>query len=170
MVGEFVGVAACSFNSCYLWHDSARYDPFGEVIGAYRGNTVYLCRHSANPGEDLFHELGHAVARHFNVIGHRENGWRGHWDEHGRRLARAIRHRRHWSFWLGRFAQGQHGFESNAASETWAELFMLHYLYPGLDESRLADDEFARLRRLARFRRLQRALDELRDRLLEPEI
>ena len=170
MVGDFVGISTYPYTSCYLWHDSPLYDPFGEVIGDYNGNTVYLSNHSARPAEDLFHELGHAVARHFDVIGHRENGWKGHWDRNARRLVATIRHRRHWSRSLELYAWQNPSFEGNALSETWAELFMLHHLYPELEEARLVDDEMARLRRVARFRNLGAALLDLSEQLLEPEI
>ena len=162
LIGDFVGVSRHADTTSNQWHDRTQFDPFGEVIDTCRGNTIYLYERSERPAEDLFHELGHAVARHFDVVGHRDNGWRGHWDDHGRRLSSAIRFRRHWSRSLVQFAAHNRTFEFNAPSETWAELFMLHHLYPELEEARLVDDEMARLGRNPRFRRLQRALNGLR--------
>ncbi len=133
------------FASCYLWHDRPLYNDFGEQIRVLQGDTIYLYEHSTSPATDLFHELGHLVGRNCNVIGHRENGYAGSWQQNNQKLIAQVTQQRHWSIYLNTFACAQSEFKANAASELWAELFMLWHLYPARAESRLIDNEMQKL-------------------------
>lgn len=133
------------FASCYLWYDRPLYNAFGDVIRQLQGDTIYLYRDSATPLRDLFHELGHVAGRLCRLIGNSENGYRGHWDSANAKLIAEIGAQRHWSDYLNRYSRAQQDFHANAASETWAELFMLWHLYPFSDEAALLDDTMAGL-------------------------
>jgi hypothetical protein len=157
-LGWFAGVRWHDFASCYVWQDCAVYDALGDVIGHHRGNTIYIDRASRHERRDLVHEMGHAVGRHFNRVGHRHNHYTGEWDPRAKRLIGAVSNGRHWSGHLNGYAAGVENFDFNAASEVWAELFMLFYLYPGLPESGIIESEIDRLRRDPEFCRLETVL------------
>ncbi|MEM7258512.1 MAG: hypothetical protein AAF404_14125 [Pseudomonadota bacterium] len=140
-----IQVQPYDYASCYLWHDRPLYNDFGEQIQLLKGDTIYLYNQSTSPGTDLFHELGHFVGRTFNLIGHRDNGYTGSWQQAHAMLIAQVAEQRHWSDYLNAFARSQAEFRSNAASELWAELFMLWHLYPTRAESRLLDDEMSSL-------------------------
>ena len=55
------------------------------------------------------------------------------------RLIAQVTERNHWSSYLNLFAMNQEDFKTNAASELWAELFMLWHLQPDLPEAKLID-------------------------------
>ena len=80
-IGAWVGVEVHSYVPLYCWHGTPIFDPFGEYAGRLEPNTIYLYDASPTPVEDLFHEIGHAVARRFNLIGHRNNGFIGSWEQ-----------------------------------------------------------------------------------------
>ena len=154
-LGWFVGVYWHDFASCYVWEDCAVYNALGEVIGHHRGNCIYIDRTTVQGRRDLMHEIGHVVGRHFNLIGHRGNHYSGSWDKHARRLIGAVSSGRHWSGHLNAYAASDEQFAFNAASEIWAELFMLFYLYPGLAEAQIIASEIKALRREPQFARLE---------------
>jgi hypothetical protein len=56
------------WTSIYVWKTTPLYNQFGETVGRLDANTIYLNQYSPCPEEDLFHELGHAVARKFDLI------------------------------------------------------------------------------------------------------
>lgn len=134
------------YAPCYLWYDRPLFDEFGEVIRHLRGDTIYLQRDSATPLRDLFHELGHVAGRRCDLVGHSDNGYRGSWEQDNRKLIAEISTRRHWSDYLNLFALSRDDFVANAASEIWAELFMLWHLRPHSPEARLIDAPMATLR------------------------
>jgi len=145
IVGNWVRVDQHEWHSLYAWNSSKLYDDFGDVIGALNANTIYLYHHSITPVEDLFHELGHAVARRFNLIGHQKNGFNGRWEKRQARLIAQIQHGRHWSPLLDAIRR-QNLKEGNAltpalSSELWAEIFMSWYLYPDRPECELIELE-----------------------------
>lgn len=140
-----IRVESYDYASCYLWHDRPLYNDFGEQIDLLKGNTIYLYRRSTSPTTDLFHELGHFVGRNHNLIGHRDNGYTGSWQQQNTKLIAQVSEQRHWSDYLNTFAGSQAEFRTNAASELWAELFMLWHLYPTRAESRLLDNPMASL-------------------------
>ena len=144
-LADIVGVETYEYASCYLWYDRPLFDSFGEQIRQLPGDTIYLCRHTPTPAEDLFHELGHVVGRKFDLVGHAQNGFRGCWERRNKRLIWQVSAKRHWSQYLNRFAQERDNFQFNAASEIWAELFMLWHLYPYSDEARLLDEQMSLL-------------------------
>ena len=108
----------------------------------------------------LLHEVGHAVGRHFDVVGHRENHYVGSWDRRARRLIGAVASGRHWSSHLNGIARAL-GHGGYAASEIWAELFMLFYLYPGLPETEIIEAEIDSLRGDPSFCRLEAGLSKV---------
>ena len=158
----FVQVCWHPYASCYVYYDSPLFNEFGEIVGHHRANTIYLNPLADHPGEDLLHEVGHAVARHFDLVGHRDNHYCSHWEQGEQRLIGAVTHGRHWSRYLNGFAAAIDAFQSNAASELWAELYMLHHLYPDLPESNLINPALEKLRLDARYQRLEQAITELR--------
>lgn len=127
------------YAPCYLWHDRPLYNEFGEQIDLLKGNTIYLHDNSASPVNDLFHELGHVIGRRHNTVGNRENGYHGSWESNNTRLIAQVSQRLHWSSYLNLFSLNQEDFAMNAASELWAELFMLWHLQPEMPEARLID-------------------------------
>jgi len=137
---EIVDVELYEYAPCYLWHDRPLYNDFGEKIRILPGDTIYLHDKSDSPGRDLFHELGHLIARKYQLTGNRENGYQGSWEQANTRLIAQVSQHRHWSSYLNLFAMNQDDFKMNAASELWAELFMLWHLQPDLTEARLIDD------------------------------
>ena len=141
-----VAVDVYDYAPCYLWHDRPLYDAFGDEICRLKGDTVYLYRESTHPVRDLFHELGHVVGRKCNLVGHAANGYRGRWERRNRRLIAQVIGQRHWSAYLNWLALARDDFRVNAASEIWAELFMLWHLRPGSPEARLLDDPMDDLR------------------------
>jgi hypothetical protein len=145
-LSEFVRVESYEFASCYLWHDRPLYNDFGEQIRLLRGNTIYLFEKSTSLNTDLFHELGHFVGRTCNVVGHRENGYRGTWQLANAKVIAEVTEQRHWSPYLNEFARSQSEFRTNAASELWAELFMLWHLHPDTPEARIIDTAMTDLR------------------------
>ena len=163
----FVGVRWHQYASCYVWTDCPIYDSLGEVIGHHRGNTIYIDRAAGFERQDLLHELGHAVGRHFDIVGHHENHYTGAWDRRARRLVGAVTSGRHWSRYLNWHAAQTRDFAFSAASEVWAELFMLFYLYPQLPEAKLIEGEIELLRRERDFCRLEASLNELLPRRLQ---
>ena len=142
----YVNVSVYDYSPCYLWYDSPVYNPFGELECTLDGDTIYLSHHSPHPQFDLFHELGHTVARKLNVVGHRENGYRGSWDRHARRLMGSVASQRHWSGYLNQFARQHCHFKFHAAGELWAELFMLWFMAPHTDVRFYIDREMTKLR------------------------
>lgn len=141
-----VDVEVYDYAPCYLWHDRPLYDCFGDEICRLKGNTIYLYRDSTHPVRDLFHELGHVVGRKCDLVGHAGNGFRGSWERRNRRLIAQVAGRRHWSRYLNLLAVARDDFSLNAASEIWAELFMLWHLYPQSHEARLLDEPMQSLR------------------------
>ena len=156
-----VAVETYEFASCYLWYDRPLYNEFGDEIRRLRGDTIYLQRDGSTPLRDLFHELGHVVGRHCRQVGNSENGYRGEWDGANEKLIAEIGAQRHWSAYLNRFAQSQHDFHTNAASETWAELFMLWHLYPYSAEAALLDPAMTALRDNGAYRPVARLAERL---------
>ena len=144
-LGSFVSVNTYHYVSCYLWRDRPIYNAFGERVAELKGNTIYLNQSSDSPVKDLFHEIGHAVGRKFNVIGHAENDYRGFWDKKAARHIGTMKRCCHWSAYLNSFALMHDGFDQNGNSELWAELFMLWFLYPQMPECGLITKEMQRL-------------------------
>ena len=136
---EIVGVKSYSCTSCYLWHDRPLYNDFGEQTEVLSGNTIYLDKQSPSLTGDLFHELGHLISRQHQLTGNRENCYQGSWEQQNGRLIAEVAGKRHWSSYLNLFALNQENFKMNAASELWAELFMLWHLQPHRPEARLID-------------------------------
>ena len=92
-----VAVDRYEYAPCYLWQDRPLFNDFGEEIRRLRGDTIYLYRDSETPMVDLFHELGHVVGRHCQLIGNAENGYRGLWDRANAKLIAEVGAARHWS-------------------------------------------------------------------------
>ncbi len=160
-LASIVRVDVYEYAPCYLWHDRPLYDEFGEVIRHLQGDTIYLQRDSGTPLRDLFHELGHVVGRKHDLVGHTENGYRGSWEQGSRKLIAEVSGKRHWSGYLNLFALAQDGFVANAASEIWAELFMLWHLHPDSPEARLIDEPIGSLQQHPEFRAIQELAAEL---------
>lgn len=160
-LGWFVGIRWHDYASCYVWVDCPLYNPLGDIVGHRRGNTIYLDRAARHQRQDLLHELGHAVGRHFDIVGHRENHYIGSWERRAQRLIGAVSSGRHWSAYLNWHAARTRDFAFSAASEIWAELFMLHFLYPQLPEAGLIEREIESLRRDRSFRRLEPVLTQI---------
>ncbi len=144
-LGSIVDVECYEYAPCYLWYDRPLFDSFGEPIRQLRGDTIYLHEQSSTPARDLFHELGHVVGRKCNQVGHAENGYRGDWEQDNARLIGLVSERRHWSSYLNLLPLNHGDFRTNAASEVWAELFMLWHLHPDSGEARLLDMAMAKL-------------------------
>ena len=159
---DTISVEPYEFTSCYLWHDSPLYNEFGEKIRDLRGDTIYLYNQSAMPQTDLFHELGHLVGRKLNMVGHTENSFQGIWDSNNQKLIAQVKQRTHWSGYLNLFALNQENFIANAASELWAELFMLWHLQPALPEARLLDSTMVSLQPLPMFAGIQSLASAIR--------
>ena len=138
-LGKIVGVKTYNYAPCYLWHDRPLYNEFGEQIEVLAGDTIYLHDQSSTPESDLFHELGHFVGRTLSVIGNSENGFNGSWEQKNTRLIAQVTQQLHWSAYLNLFSTNRADFKMNAASELWAELFMLWHLQPEMPEARLID-------------------------------
>lgn len=138
-LSEIVEVKVYDYAPCYLWQSRPLYNEFGEQIELLNGNTIYLHNKSDSPARDLFHELGHLAGRKYQLIGNPENGYRGSWEQNNGRLIAQVSQSRHWSSYLNLFAMNQKDFKVNAASELWAELFMLWHLQPNMAEARLID-------------------------------
>jgi len=117
------------------------YDEFGDKIKDLRGNTIYLDEQSLSLEHDLFHELGHLFARRHNLVGHSENGYQGSWENNNTQLIARVCQQNHWSGYLNLFSVQQQDFATKAASELWAELFMLRLLHPDYPEAELLDPE-----------------------------
>jgi len=160
-LASIVNLDVYEYAPCYLWYDRPLYDEFGEVIRHLQGDTIYLQRDSSTPFRDLFHELGHVVGRKFDLVGHTDNGYRGSWEQDSRKLIAAVSGRRHWSEYLNLFALAENDFVANAASEIWAELFMLWHLQPDCPEARLIDDPMDTLGAHAAFRTIRNFATEL---------
>jgi len=146
ILGNIVNVDAYEYAPCYLWYDRPLYDEFGEEIVYLPGDTIYLYQNSTTPVRDLFHELGHVVGRKCNLVGNAENGFRGDWEQKNGKLIAEVSGQRHWSNYLNLFSRSHDNFKANAASEVWAELFMMWHLYPHCAESRLLDEPMEALR------------------------
>lgn len=129
-VGRWVNLETHRWSSLYAWNAVPLYDPYGERIGSLEANTIYLFAESPCPEEDLFHELGHVVARKFDLIGHRDNGFLGKWEKRQLRLVGSVQYGRHWSRLLDRVRSNSPPYTPDLTSEVWAELFMCWYLYP----------------------------------------
>ena len=157
-----VSVASYEFTSCYLWHDRPLYNDFGEKIRDLQGDTIYLYENSPTPGTDLFHELGHMIGRKCDMVAHRANGYKGHWQQKQAKLIAEVAEYRHWSNYLNEFARAQAEFKTNAASELWAELFMLWHLHPASPESRLIDTDMESLAGHPACIAVARLADEIR--------
>ncbi len=139
LLADIVRVDAYEYAPCYLWYDSPLYNEFGEAVATLPGDTIYLQQDSATPVRDLFHELGHVVSRYCDLIGNAENGYRGTWEDSNRKLIAEVSAQRHWSEYLNLFSISHSNFGANAASEVWAELFMMWHLFPHCAEARLLD-------------------------------
>lgn len=144
-LSNVVDVQSYEYTSCYLWHDRPLYNHFGEQIRQLTGDTIYLYENSTSPATDLFHELGHMVGRRLDLVGHADNGYHGLWETSNTRLIAEVSGQNHWSEYLNEFAAAQDGFATNAASELWAELFMLWHLYPQSPEAHLLDPTMNKL-------------------------
>ncbi len=144
-LNEIVDVKCYSYTSCYLWHDRPLFNDFGEQIEVLSGNTIYLDRQSPSLTSDLFHELGHLISRQYQLTGNRENCYQGSWEQQNGRLIAEVAEQRHWSSYLNLFALNQENFKMNAASELWAELFMLWHLQQHQPEARLIDTSMSRI-------------------------
>ncbi len=142
-LNEVVDVQVYEYAPCYLWHDRPLYNDFGEQIKTLAGNTIYLHDKSTTPANDLFHELGHFVGRKLNLVGNRENGFTGSWEKNNTRLIAQVSQQLHWSAYLNLFSLNQNDFKMNAASELWAEIFMLWHLRAEMPEARLIDSSMA---------------------------
>ncbi len=164
----FVRVFWHDYVSCYVYQDSPVFNPYGEVIGHHEANAVYLNPGADHIGEDLLHEVGHAVARHFDLVGHRDNYYCSNWEQDQQRLIGAVTHGRHWSRYLNEYAAATDDFHTNAGSELWAELFMLFHLYPELPEAELISETICELQLNPMFQRLQNSLQAVRDCWLLP--
>lgn len=158
----FVRVFWHDYVSCYVYYDSPVFDPYGDIVGHHQANAIYLNPGADHIGEDLLHEVGHAVARHFDLVGHRDNYYCSNWEQDQQRLIGAVTHGRHWSQYLNEFAAASGEFHTNAGSELWAELFMLYHLYPDLPEAELIDATICELQGNPDFQQLQSSLEELR--------
>ncbi len=137
---DFVKVDSYDYDPCYLWYDNPLYNEFGDKVVQLHGNTIYLNKHSKTPVRDLFHELGHAVNRVCDLVGNTENNYKGCWDQQNSQLIAQISAQRHWSSYLNLFSLNDENFKANAASEVWAELFMIWHLYPETTEASLIDE------------------------------
>lgn len=140
-----VSVKSYEYTSCYLWHDRSLFDEFGDKVKDLQGNTVYLYENAPAPAHDLLHELGHMVARENNLIGHTENGYQGSWENKNRKLIAQVCQQKHWSSYLNLFSLQQENFSTKAASELWAELFMLWHLHRDYPEAALLEAEMRSL-------------------------
>ena len=129
-IGKWVNVEKHCWSSLYAWDSAPLFDPYGEKIGSLEANTIYLFAESPCPEEDLLHELGHVVARKYDLIGHRDNGFLGKWERRQLRLVGSVRHGRHWSRLLERVRSNTPPYTPDLTSEVWAELFMCWHLYP----------------------------------------
>lgn len=145
-LGDWVGVEVHGHLPLYCWRNTALFDPFGEIVGRLKSNTIYLNDSSPWPVDDLFHEIGHAVARRFDLVGHHDNGFNGHWERQQRRLVGCVSAGRHWSRLLTQIQRTAPPFTPDLASEIWAELFMCWFLYPEVEESTFISAEMRRLR------------------------
>lgn len=161
-LADVVAVSTYEYAPCYLWYDRPLFDSFGDEIRRLPGDTIYLFEHSTTPVQDLLHELGHVVGRKCNLVGHSKNGYRGSWEEGNKRLISQISANRHWSQYLNDFALGQKDFRWNAASEIWAELFMLWHLYPHSTEAELVDAQMLTLQHQPICRAIETLAAELR--------
>jgi len=142
---KIVDVKIYNYSPCYLWHDRPLYNDFGEQIEILAGDTIYLHDKSTNPASDLFHELGHFIGRTCNTVGNSENGFNGSWEQQNTRLIAQVSQQMHWSAYLNLFSTNTDDFKMNAASELWAELFMLWHLQPEMPEARLVDASMTEL-------------------------
>lgn len=140
-----VSVESYEYTSCYLWRDRPIYDEFGDKIRDLPGNTIYLYNQSSSPDHDLFHELGHVIARKHQLVGHPENGYQGSWENNNQKLIAQVCQQTHWSSYLNLFSVQQEDFTMKAASELWAEIFMLRFLHPDYPEAALIDKEMLNL-------------------------
>ncbi len=141
---QIVRVDSHEYAPCFACRDSPLYDSFGDVVHQLRGNTIYLSTLSESPLYDLFHELGHFVAKYFNLIA-QPGQPPGSWERSNSRLVAQVEYGRHWSGYLNQFARQQPDFSFNAASELWAELFMLRHLHPHAEEVKLIEDALAKI-------------------------
>ena len=155
VLGNAIDVETYEYAPCYLWHDSPIYNEFGELVEVLKGDTIYLSKTSTNAIEDLFHELGHVIARRFDVVGHAENYFQGHWENQIKSHIGRVVHKRHWSAYLNLYSEMHSELQFNAASEIWAELFMMQFLYPENDETDLLSEEMTRLRSLEKYKELE---------------
>ena len=162
-VGSWVGIEVHRHGPLYCWRETPVYNAFGEKSGRLLANTIYLCDHSPCPLEDLFHEIGHVVARRFDLTGHRENGFRGCWEQRQYRLVGLVSTGRHWSPMLNRVDQSASRLSPDLASELWAELFMCWFLYPEREETCL----IAREMRMIRGSSEIRSIETLAERFLQ---
>ncbi len=151
LLADLVRLDCYEYRSCYLWRDCPLYDEFGDIQAHCSGDTVYLQREAKAPLHDLFHELGHVVARKFDVLGHRANAYRGMWDRQALAICIQARGQRHWSGYLNRVAREHPRFASNGSGEVWAELFMLWFVHPEKQECRLVEAPIRTLYASRRF-------------------
>jgi len=161
-LGEIVDVKVYNYAPCYLWQSRPLYNDFGEQIEVLPGNTIYLHKNSDSPGRDLLHELGHFVARKYQLVGNSENGYHGIWEQKNRKLIAEVTQMHHWSGYLNLFAANQKDFKLNAASELWAELFMVWHLLPKLPEARLIDKTMDKLANHTEVLAIARLSSEIR--------
>ena len=144
-VSDWVTVDCHDWQSLYAWQTVPLYDAFGEVVGEIKADTIYLQRASPCPEQDLFHELGHAIARRFDLIGNHSNGFLGAWEQRQFRMVGAVRHQRHWSRLLDRVRRSAPPYTPDLCSEIWAELFMCWHLFPERREVTFIEPEMHRL-------------------------
>ncbi len=165
-LNNWVNIDVHSWRSLYAWNDGKLYDDFGDQIGKLEANTVYLYDYATRPTEDLFHELGHAIARKFDLIGYQKNGYCGSWEQRQKRLIARIEHGRHWSPLLQRICQEtQHAGNTDTptlASELWAELFMSWYLYPERSERKYIELEMEQLKNKSELTSVEKLSRSLR--------
>ena len=151
IIGSWVALEKHSWCSLYAWKSAPIYDSYGDISGNLKANTIYLCETTPCPEEDLLHELGHVVARKFNLIGTRDNGFLGRWEARQKRMVGSVQHFRHWSRFLNRIRLNHGGYTPELCSEIWAELFMCWHLYPQRRELTYIEDE---MRALAHYSEL----------------
>ena len=164
-VGQWVGLETHGWKSLYAWRTGKLYDSFGDTVGELESNTIYLSTLSLRPEEDLLHELGHLVARRFNLVGYRENGFHGSWEHRQSRLIACIRHDRHWSDLCSRISKECGDVNSSPGadlgSELWAELFMSWHLYPQRIERQYIEREMEFLAGEKELRAIRKLTDSI---------
>lgn len=96
------------------------------------------------------------------MVGNGENGYHGQWEANNTKLIAEVTQQSHWSDYLNNFAARQDHFAATAASELWAELFMLWHLYPTQPEARLLDAAMEQLQSHSMIEPILQLADKLR--------